>query len=70
MAAVRSLFVDRNWNRKFPNMRYDFDLYGGIANRSARAKHARPDARVGLSLSSSLSLSLSLSPSLRRRNIS
>lgn len=49
MAIVRTLFVDRNWNRKFPNTRYDFDLYGGIANRSVRAKHARQDARDGLS---------------------
>lgn len=44
------LFVDRNWNRKFSNTRYDFDLYGGIANRSPCAKHGVPDARHGLSL--------------------
>lgn len=50
MVAVRGLFVDRNWNRKFSNTRYDFDLYGGIANRSPCAKHGVPDARHGLSL--------------------
>lgn len=50
MGAVRGLFVDRNWNRKFSNTRYDFDLYGGIANRSPCAKHGVPDARHGLSL--------------------
>lgn len=50
MGAVRGLFVDRNWNRKFSNTRCDFDLYGGIANRSPCAKHGVPDARHGLSL--------------------
>lgn len=50
MGGVRGLFVDRNWNRKFSNTRYDFDLYGGIANRSPCAKHGVPDARHGLSL--------------------
>lgn len=38
MGAVRGLFVDRNWNRKFSNTRCDFDLYGGL-----RIAHRAPN---------------------------